>query len=102
MPTATFVSSSQLSHQFNDNSDVGNWTVCRHEPERQNLEYLDLRGDSSPRAMMSFLTPSSSSMATPTMLINGSNFQSGVERQHHDPQGNAYVRTATFIYTTSR
>jgi hypothetical protein len=31
------------------------------------------------------------------MLINGSNFQSGATVTFHDPQGNPYVRTPTFV-----
>jgi hypothetical protein len=31
------------------------------------------------------------------MLINGSNFQSGATITYHDPQGNPYVRTPTFV-----
>ena len=39
--------------------------------------------------------PASSS--NQTMLINGSNFQSGATVTFHDPQGNPYVRTPSFV-----
>ena len=49
--------------------------------------------------MISGLSPSSypASGSSQTMLINGSNFQSGATLTFHDPQGNAYVRTPTFV-----
>jgi hypothetical protein len=34
------------------------------------------------------------------MLINGASFQSGATVTYHDPQGNAYVRTPTFVSST--
>ncbi len=48
---------------------------------------------------ISGLSPSSYpvSGSNQTMLINGSNFQSGATVTFHDPQGNPYVRTPTFV-----
>jgi RHS repeat-associated protein len=48
---------------------------------------------------ISGLSPSSyaASNSNQTMTINGSNFQSGATVTFHDPQGNSYVRTPTFV-----
>jgi hypothetical protein len=48
---------------------------------------------------ISALSPSSYpvSGSNQTMLINGSNFRSGATVTFHDPQGNPYVRTPTFV-----
>ena len=52
-----------------------------------------------PAPSISGLSPTSyaSSNSNQTMLINGSNFQSGATVTFHDPQGNPYVRTPTFV-----
>src|SRR5437868_5477593 len=98
--TPTFVSSGQLSHQFNDGSDPGTWTVFVTNPDGQvsNTWSFSVRAR-VPAPAISNLSPPSypSSGSSQTMLINGSNFLSLHAALPIYPQNNPYVRTPTFV-----
>ena len=96
--TPAFVSSSQLSTQFNDASDVGTWTVFVTNPGGQTSNTWSFSVTASAPSISS-LSPASyaASGSDQAMLINGSNFQSGATITFHDPQGNAYGRTPAFV-----
>ena len=96
--TPTFVSSVQLSNQFDDNSDVGTWTVFVTNPNGQTSSTWSFAVTAAAPSI-SGLSPTTYPASTnnQTMLINGSNFQSGATVTFHDPQGNSYLRTPTFV-----
>jgi hypothetical protein len=85
----TFVSSSQLSYQFNDLSDVGNWTVTVNSPD--NTLHSNSVGFTvaSTAPSISSVAPASypASTSNQIMLINGSHFQNGDTLTFVPPEG---------------
>ena len=98
--SATFVSASQLSNQFDDANDSGTWTVSVTNPDSQTsgiFSFTVTATASVPTISGVSPSPLPSSSSNQTLLINGSNFVSGATVTFYDPQGNAYPRSATFI-----
>jgi hypothetical protein len=98
--SATFVSASQLSNQFDDANDGGTWTVSVTNPDSQTsgtFNFTVTATSSVPTVSGVLPSPVPSSNSSQTLLINGSNFVSGVTVTFYDPQGNAYPRSATFV-----
>jgi len=96
--TPTFLSAGQLSHQFNDGNDAGTWTVFATNPDGQTSNTLSFTVTASAPSI-SNVSPASyqASYNSQTMSIYGGNFQNGATVTFHDPQGNSYVRTPTFL-----
>ena len=98
--SATFVSASQLSNQFDDANDSGTWTVSVTNPDSQTsgtFNFTVTATSSVPTVSGVSPSPVPSSNSNQTLLINGSNFVSGATVTFYDPQGNAYPRSATFV-----
>jgi hypothetical protein len=96
----TFISSSQLSNPFNNGNDAGTWTVFVTNPSGQTSNTWTFTVTAAPAPSISGLSPNwyPTSSSAQTMLINGSNFQSGATLTFHDPQGNPYAgRATTFV-----
>jgi len=95
----TFVSAAQLSYQFNDQSDSGNWSVKVNSPDGTQHSNAASFTVTAAAPAITGVSPTSypASNNSQTMLINGSNFQNGATVTFHDPQGNSYVRTPTFL-----
>ena len=95
----TFVSSSQISYQFNDGSTAGTWSVTVVNPDGHSLELGELRGDGGgpgPVDQRGFARPRIRRYSNnQTMTINGSNFQSGATLNFVTPAGNTIPSTAT-------
>ena len=98
--SATFVSASQLSNQFDDANDSGTWTVSVTNPDSQTsgtFNFTVTATSSVPTVSGVSPSPVPSSNSNQTLLINGSNFVSGATVTFYDPQGNAYPRSASFV-----
>jgi hypothetical protein len=87
-----------LSHQFNDGNDAGTWTEVNSPDGTQHSNAASFTVTAAAPAITG-VSPTSypASNNSQTMLINGSNFQNGATVTFHDPQGNSYVRTPTFL-----
>jgi nitrogen fixation protein FixH len=97
--TPSFVSASQLSYSFNNGNDPGTWTIFATNPDGQLSNTVSFTVTSVPSPSISGLSPSSypASSSSQSMLINGSNFVNGATITFHDPQGNAFTRTPSFV-----
>src|SRR5207248_978040 len=99
----TFVSSSQISYQFNNQSDVGTWSVTVNNPDRKQSNAWSFTVTRlEERRNVTGLSPSSypASNSNQTMTINGSNFVSGATLTFMPAHGSAIASTAsklTFI-----
>jgi hypothetical protein len=101
----TFLSSSQLSAQFNNGNDPGNWTVFVTNPDSQTSNTVSFTVTATaPAPALSGVSPSSypANNNNQTMLVNGSNFQSGATLTFHDPQGTAYTNKPTTFLSSSQ
>ena len=102
--TPTSVSSSQLSNQFDDNSDVGTWTVFVTNPDTQTSNTCSFSVTAVAAApSISNLSPSSypSNNDNQTMTINGSNFQSGATLNFVTSAGNTIPSNASKLTLVS-
>ena len=106
--TPTFVSSSRLSYSFNNQSDVGIWTVVVTNPDGKtsNPWSFQVTPVATPTPTPSASAPTISGLSPLTypasnagqaMLINGSSFVNGCTITFHDPHSVPYVRTPTFV-----
>ena len=92
----TFVSSSQLSYQFNDGSDAGTWSVTVNNPGGQVSNSVSFTVTAG-APVISGVSPTSyaGSNNNQTMTINGSNFQSGATLTFVPPEGGTIASTAS-------
>ena len=93
----TFVSSAQLSYQFDDGSDPGNWSVTVNSADgTQHSNAWNFTVTPGARTITSLSPPSYPSMAgNQTMLINGANFVNGDTLTFVHPQGATIASTAS-------
>ncbi len=112
----TFVSSTQLSYQFNNSNDVGTWSVRVNSPDgTQHSSYVNftvVANTPTPTPTTVVAAPTISSVvpnsypasgSNQTMAINGSNFQSGDTLTFIPPEGGTIGSTAaklTFVSST--
>ena len=99
----TFISSSQLSHPFNNGNDPGTWTVFVVNPDGQTSNTWSFTVTTT-APVITGLSPSSypASGNSQTLTVNGSSFLSGATLTFHDPQGNAYPGRATTFISSSQ
>jgi len=92
----TFISSSQISYQFNNANDPGTWTVKVNNPDGQLSNTVSFTVTAA-APIISNVSPSTypASGSNQTMTINGSNFQTGATLTFRDPQGNSIASTAS-------
>jgi hypothetical protein len=103
----TFVSSGQLSYQFNNANDVGTWSVQVNSPDgtqHSNTVSFTVTGVTLTPSVSS-VSPSSysASSSNQTMTIFGSNFQSGDTLTFFPPEGGSIPSTSsklTFVSST--
>ena len=88
----TFISSSQISYQFNDGTDPGTWNVTVNNPDGGSSGPANFQVTAASSPTISSISPSSypSDNNNHAMAILGTNFQSGASLVFHDPQGNPY------------
>ncbi|HKH47463.1 MAG TPA: IPT/TIG domain-containing protein [Thermoanaerobaculia bacterium] len=95
----TYVSSSQLSYQFNNSNDAGTWTVWVNNPDGQSsgTYAFTVTGVTIPAPSISGVSPSSypASSSNQTMTISGSNFQNGASLTFDPPTGSNIDSTAS-------
>src|SRR5206468_3866961 len=99
--TATFVSSSQLTHSFNNSNDAGTWTLYVTNPDghQSNTINIEVTHPATPSPLISSLDPPSYAALClhDALPIYGSNFVNGCTLTFHDPQNNPFTSTATFV-----
>src|SRR4051812_29765437 len=103
----TFVSSTQLSYQFNNANDVGTWSVRVNSPDgTQHSSTVSFTVTSvTLTPSISSVSPSSFPYTTlfRSMTIFGSNFQSGDTLTFFPPEGGSIPSTSsklTFVSST--
>jgi len=95
----TFVSSGQLSYQFNSRTDPGTWSVSVVNPDGQQSTPLTfvVTQVSQPAPTITSASPAAMSASTSTLntlILSGSNFSAGSKLQFTDPDNQVYSSTA--------
>ena len=95
----TFVSSTQLSYQFNSLSDAGPWSVTVINPDGQQSASATfvVTPPSQPGPTITSVSPASmtaSASALNTLVVSGANFSPGSQLQFTDPGNRVYSSIA--------
>jgi hypothetical protein len=103
----TYVSSGQITYQFNNANDVGTWTVRVNNPDGQSSSAFSFSVTSvvvTPPPSISSVSPGSypASSSNQTMNIYGSNFQNGATLTFNPPTGsNLNSSSSKLTYVSS-
>ncbi|MCL4524865.1 MAG: Ig-like domain-containing protein, partial [Acidobacteria bacterium] len=98
----TFVSSSQLSYQFNNGSDAGTWTVVVINPNGQTSNSVSFVVVPPTAPQITSISPTTAPASIFTMTLNGTGFQSGAGLKVHvtGPATDSTAPPVTFISST--
>ena len=96
----TFVSSSQIRYEINNDGDAGTWQVRVNNPDGQTSGYAGLTVTAStPAPSISSVSPTTmpGSTSRQTLTINGSNFTSGATLTFDPPTGVNIESSSTYL-----